>query len=337
MGKIIYIRLYNEKGGLNMYKTLPEQYLIYGTMGLGGSSWNPEDELTKEDIQDGINALVTAYESGIQFFDLADIYKSGKSELVFGHFLKENPSLRNEIIVQSKVGIQLAGGGLGPRYNFSYEHIIHSVNNILKRIGSDYLDILLLHRPDPLLERDDIKKAMDYLFDSGKIRALGVSNMDYHQIQLLEAYTDRKIIVNQLELSLLKTDFVSSAIGFNNSKGKNLDFTLGTIEHSILNHISLQSWGPLARGIYSGAPLYDKTPESVINTKNVITRMAKEHNVSNDGIVLAWLLKHPAKIKPIIGTKNPERIRKAMDAFKVTLTREEWYELFDASRGVSIP
>ncbi len=320
-----------------MYNTLPEQYIIYGTMGLGGSSWAPEDELTGEDITDGIKALQTAYECGIRFFDLADIYKSGKSELVFGHFLKENPSLRKEIIVQSKVGIQLARNGFGPRYNFSYEHIIHSVDNILKRIGTDYLDILLLHRPDPLLERDDIKKAMDYLFGSGKVRALGVSNMDYHQIQLLEAYTNRKIVANQLELSLSKTDFVSSAIGFNNYRGNNLNFTLGTIEHSILNNISLQSWGPLSKGIYSGAPINENTPESVIHTKNVVTRIAKEHNVSNDGVVLAWLMKHPAKIKPVIGTKNPERIKDAMDAFKVTLTRDEWYELLDTASGIRIP
>ncbi|HKL98337.1 MAG TPA: aldo/keto reductase [Mobilitalea sp.] len=315
---------------------LPEQYLIYGTMGLGGE-WNDTTQLTKAHLEEAKAAIDTALECGITYFDLADIYRAGKSEKVFGQYLKEKPGIREKMILQSKVGIHLTGAPFGSRFNFSYEHIITAVDGILSRLGTDYLDILLLHRPDPLLDRDEIKQAMDELFAQGKIRALGVSNMDYHQIKLLEAYTGRKIIANQLELSLLKTDFVSSATGFNNATGKNLDFQLGTLEYCMLNNVSLQAWGPLAKGIYTGKPLDENTPETVIKTKEIVERIAKEQKVSSEGVVLAWLMKHPAKINPVIGSKNPERIKKAMDAFKVKLTRDEWYELLVASKGVSMP
>lgn len=317
-------------------EALSEQYLIYGTMGLGGE-WNPTTAITDKDIKDAAVAIDAALESGIRFFDLADIYRYGKSEEVFGIYLREHPGIREKIIIQSKAGIMLDAVPAGSCFNFSYEHIVKSVDGILSRLGTEYLDILLLHRPDPLLEREGIKRAMDELFAEGKIRAVGVSNMDYHQIQLLEAYTGRRIVANQLELSLLKTDFVSSAIGFNNPNGRNLDFQLGTLEYCMLNNVSLQSFGALARGIYSGAPLDENTPKAVIKTKKIIEGIAEDRNVSPDGVVLAWLLRHPAKINPVIGTTNPQRIKNAADAFKVNMTRFEWYELLDASRGKSQP
>lgn len=317
-------------------KQLPEQYIIYGTMGLGGE-WDGPSEVPEKYIEEARVALDTALECGITFFDLADIYRGGKSEIVMGHYLKEHPNLRENIIVQSKVGIKLTGSTFGSRFDFSYQHIIEAVDNILSRLGTDYLDILLLHRPDPLMDRNEIKRAIDELFSHGKIRALGVSNMDYHQIKLLEAYTDRRIVANQLELSLSKTDFVDSTIGFNNSNGENIDLQLGTLEYCMLHEVSLQSWSPLARGIYSGKPLDENTPDTVYKTKEIVERIAREQNVSSDGVVLAWLMKHPAKINPVIGTTNPDRIRKTMDALKVKLTREEWYELWVASRGVNLP
>lgn len=313
-----------------------EPYIIYGGMSLGGE-WGNIDPLTKANFEEGRVALETAIESGINFIDLADIYKDGKSELVVGNFLKSKPGLREKLVIQSKVGIHLTGADFGSRFDFTYKHITGSVDQILERIGTDYLDILLLHRPDPLLERDELKKAIDKLFDSGKIRDLGVSNMDYHQIDLLEAYTGRKIVVNQLELSLLKCDFVRSSVGFNNDYSLGSDFPMGTIEHSILNNISLQSWSPIARGIYSGKKLDKNTVQTVINTKKIVERLAEEKNVSADAIVLAWLMKHPAKINPVIGSKNPQRIRNAVEAYSVELSRDEWYELVVSSTGKPMP
>ncbi len=321
---------------INILDALPEQYLIYGAMGLGGR-WGDTSSITKEDIMQAQEAIETALECNINFFDFADIYKAGKSELVFGQYLRQNSSKRENFIIQSKVGIELTGSTFGSRFNFSYDHIIQSVDNILKRLETEYLDILLLHRPDPLMERYELKKAMDELFTKGKIRALGVSNMDHHQIQLIEAYTDRKIIANQLELSLGKTDFVSSTVGFNNAGGKDLDFPIGTLEYCMLNQVTLQAWSPLARGIYSGVALDSSTADTIGNTKKIVERIAKDRGVSCDGVVLSWLMKHPAKINPVIGTSNPERIRNAVDAFKIQLTRDEWYELLVASRGVPMP
>ncbi len=317
-------------------KTLSEQYIIYGAMGLGGD-WAKDKPITEEHIEEAKAALNTAIECGITFFDLADIYKGGKSETVFGYYLKENPTLREKIIIQSKVGIHLTGAPFGSRFDFSYSHITQAVDGILHRLGTDYLDILLLHRPDPLMEREELKRAIDELFTQGKIRSLGVSNMDHHQIQLIETYTGRKIVANQLELSLLKTDFVINTVGFNNPVGNNLNFPLGALEYCMLNNVSLQSWSPLARGIYSGRALDAATDETVYKTKEIVERIAKDRNVSADGVVLAWLMKHPAKINPVIGTKNPVRIKNAMDAFKIQLTRDEWYELLVASKGVRMP
>lgn len=320
----------------NRGKKLPEQYMIYGVMGLGGD-WGDESPVTEANMEEGRLALTAALEEGIKFFDLADIYKDGKSEIVFGQFLKENPELREKIIVQSKVGIQIKGSSFGSRFNYTYNHIIEGVEGILSRINSDYLDILLLHRPDPLMDRHELKRAIDELFDQGKIRALGVSNMDYHQIQLVEAYTGRKVVANQLELSLKKTDFVDGTVGFNNPGGKALDFQLGTMEYCMLNDISLQSWSPLARGIYSGKKLDASTPATVLKTKEIVERIAEVQGLSADGVVLSWLMKHPAKINPVIGSTKPQRIKKAMDALAIDLSRDEWYELLVASRGVSMP
>lgn len=317
-------------------KVLPEQYMIYGVMGLGGE-WGDDGPVTEANMEEGRLALDTALECGITFFDLADIYKDGKSEIVFGHYLKEHLELREKIIIQSKVGILFKGAPFGSRFDYTYDHIIDSVDDILSRIGTTYLDILLLHRPDPLMDRHELKSAIDELFAQGKIRALGVSNMDYHQIQLVEAYTGRKVITNQLQLSLMKTDFVDSTVGFNNSGQSHIDFPIGTMEYCMLNNISIQSWSPLARGAYSGVPVDKDTAETVVNTKAIVERIAKAHDLSTDGVVLSWLMKHPAKINPVIGSTKPGRIKNAMNAFDIDLTRNEWYELLVASRGISMP
>lgn len=315
---------------------LPKQYIIYGAMRIGGN-WDSDSPITESQKEAAFIALDAAIDGGIKFFDLADIYMAGKSELVMGYYLDKHPGLREDIIIQSKVGIHLNETSFGSIFDFSYDHIIKSVDEILERLNTHYLDILLLHRPDPLLDRDEFKKAIDELFNTGKIRALGVSNMDHHQIQLLEAYSGRKIIVNQLELSLKKSDFVDSHVGFNNSGDRSIDFPIGTLEHGMLNDISLQSWSPLAHGIFSGVPFDDHVLDSVTKTSEVVKRLSDEKSVSREAIVLAWLLKHPANIKPVIGTMNPQRIKNCLEALTVELTRVEWYELLVASRGVAMP
>lgn len=309
--------------------------LIYGTMGLGGS-WDIETPITDEHQQIADTAFSTAIESGISFIDLADIYTRGKSERVLGSYLKRNPGLREKLTIQSKCGIKIDGADFGSRFDFSYDYILKSVENILKRLEIDCLDILLLHRPDPLVHKSEIKKAFDHLFDNKMIKNIGVSNMDYHQIELLEFYTDRKIYANQLQLSLEKCDFVLNSVGFNNSCGDNLNFPLGTIEHAIKNNISIQAWSPLAGGIYSGKESKAEDPR-ITDTTKIVTKIAEKYKVSKDAIVLAWLLKHPANIKPVIGTTNPQRIKNSVESLNIDITSDEWYELLVASSGLRMP
>ncbi len=315
---------------------MSDNYLIYGAMGLGGN-FDKNSPVTTEHIEQAELALNAVIESGINFIDLADIYKAGKSEIVVGEYLKNNPGLREKLTIQSKVGIHLRETYFGSTFDFSYKHIVTSVDQILKRLSIDSLDILLLHRPDPLMDRVELKQAIDELFNSGRIKALGVSNMDYHQIKLIEAYTERKVVANQLELSLLKSDFVSNSVGFNNYYGHNCDFPIGTIEHCILNNIDIQSWSPVARGVFSRDEVNTEVDSKVLKTREIVNRIANERGVSANVIILAWLLKHPAKIKPVIGSTNPDRIKDSLKALNVDLTRNEWYELMAAVKGLPMP
>lgn len=302
-------------------------YLIFGGMGLGGS-WD-DQPLTKEQIAEDFKSIDAALESGYTFFDFANIYRLGKSEEVFGLYLNAHKGLREKLFIQSKVGIDKG------KYNFSKDHIISEVNKILERLQTDYLDMLLLHRPDVLMKKEDIKDALDLLFDSKKIRAFGVSNMDEHQIKLLEHYTKRKVEVNQLQLSLHHSGFVDSQVTFNHGQAVNYNYPIGTIEYCIMHDISIQAWGPMDRGLY----LNDEPSDDphIIETKKLIKALAKEKNVSSSAIVLAWLLKHPAHIRPVVGTRKPKRIKESVSALHVDLSRDEWYKLFIVSRGLQLP
>lgn len=311
------------------------QRIIYGAMGLGDR--HSPTQLTEAEMDTARKALEAALESGIDFLDTADIYQEGKSEAVIGQFLKEHPGLRKEITLQSKLGIQTTGADFGARFNFSYVHITTQIKKILERLGTDYLDILLLHRPDPLTERDELYRAMDQLFSEGLIKALGVSNMNRDQIELIRLYTGHRVIANQLELSLHKHQFVSSFVGFNNSSGAGTDFPIGTLEYCMLNDITLQAWSPLAKGMYSGRQLTEPVSPEVIHTQEIVARMAGELGVPREAVVLAWVMRHPARIEPVIGTTDPLRIRNCMQARGVELTRDQWYELLVSARGERMP
>ncbi|MGM0431399.1 MAG: aldo/keto reductase [Spirochaetota bacterium] len=312
-----------------------KQRIIYGTMGLGDRQ-SPA-QLTGAEMDLGRKALEAALASGIDFFDTADIYQNGKSEAVLGQFLKEHPGLRKDLTLQSKVGIQTTGTDFGARYNFSYDHITTQIKKILERLGTDYLDILLLHRPDPLLERDELYRAIDQLFSERLIKALGVSNMNRDQIELIRLYTGRRVVANQLELSLHKHQFVSSFVGFNNPGGAGTDFPIGTLEYCMLNDITLQAWSPLAKGLYTGRPLTDPVSPEITHTQETVARMARELHVAPEAVVLAWVMRHPARIEPVIGTTDPLRIRNCMQAREVELSRDQWYELLVSARGERMP
>jgi predicted oxidoreductase len=311
--------------------------IAYGCMEIGGS-WDqkpPSPETKKQ----AIAVIEAALEEGITFFDHADIYCRGKSEVVFSGIWEGQPNLRDNIIIQSKCGIRFADDlvvGYPPRYDFSYDHILNSVDGILNRLKTDYLDILLLHRPDALVEPEDVAKAFDELHSSGKVRYFGVSNHTPSQIELLQKYLNQPLIVNQLEFNLLHTHLINEGIIANQDKPLYPVRGNGTLEFCRTNEITIQAWSPLARGQASGAN-FDPEDQHISNTVMLVKKLAEEKDVSREAIVIAWILKHPAKIQPVIGTTNISRIKAACQADDVELSREEWYALFTAGRGEKLP
>ena len=224
--------------------------IIYGCMDLG-QIWDDEP-LTKEIIDKGLKAINAALDEGINFFDTADIYARGKSDIVFSEIFKQKPALRDKIVIQTKCGIRFPGEpnpNSPHRFDFSYEHIINSVNASLKRLKTDYIDILLLHRPDPLIEPEEVAKAFDELKAAGKVRYFGISNHTAFQIQFLQKYLGMPLIVNQIEMNVVYTDLIDE--GIVGSKKENIQKLTGggTIEYCRMNNIQLQAWSPLAQGL----------------------------------------------------------------------------------------
>lgn len=314
---------------------IPASRIVQGCMGLGGE-WDREP-VTAAQIREGHEAVEAALSIGINMFDLADIYTRGKAEKVFGTVLRERPELRESLLVQSKCGIRLQEpGDTSNTFDLSREHILASVDGILARLGIEYLDILLLHRPDPFMDPEEIGEALRQLKESSKVRHFGVSNMSGSQIRLLQAFCDEPFIVNQLEMNLEKTFWLDSVVSVNRPAWKEHGMPEGTIEHCRLENIQLQAWGPLAQGKFSGRNPEDQ-PEPIRNTARLVSALAEEKGTTPEAVVLSWLMSHPAAIQPVIGTTNPRRIAACAGADGLELTRKEWYDLYISSRGVRLP
>ncbi|CAM4209490.1 aldo/keto reductase [Paenibacillus typhae] len=314
---------------------IPASRIALGCMGLGGG-WDHEP-LTAENIRQGHDAVEAALSIGINFFDHADIYTRGKAEKVFGQIFKDRPRLREEIIIQSKCGIRLIEpGDTSNTFDISGEHILRSVDGTLSRLGTEYLDILLLHRPDPLMDPEEIAEALRQLKKAGKVRHFGVSNMSASQIRLLQHYCDEPFIVNQLHMSLAQISWLDAMVSVNREPWKDITFPEGTVEYCRMENIQLQAWGPLAQGSFSGRSL-EGQPENIVQTAALVSSLAEQKNTTPEAIVLSWLMTHPAAIQPVIGTVNPKRIAACAGADKVGLSRKEWYELYISSRGEKLP
>lgn len=307
--------------------------LAYGCMGLGGG-WN-NDPVTAADVTQTREVIETAIGSGINFFDHADIYTFGKAEEAFGQAMAQDSTLREQIYLQSKCGIRFEDEH-AKRYDFSYQWITESVENILRRLKTEYLDVLLLHRPDPLMDTDEVAEAFARLKQSGKVNHFGVSNMNLHQMDYLQANIGSPIVVNQLELSLAKVDFVQGGILASNARGNKADFDNGTIEYCQKNGVQIQSWGSLAQGKFSERGLASDE-KHVRDTSEYVAKLAAQYGVSSEAIVLAFLTRHPAKIQPVIGTTNLERIRACAQVNKVQLSHGEWFTLLEKTLGNEVP
>lgn len=277
-----------------------------------------------QDKKEVRNLIDTAMDQGIDFFDHADIYAKGYAEEVFGEVV--DSAMRQNMIIQSKCGIIP-----GKAYDFSKEHILESVDESLKRLRTDYLDILLLHRPDTLMEPEEVAEAFEILETTGKVRYFGVSNQNSMQIELLNKYCDNRIKINQLQFSIAHCDIVDSGLNVNvhNEAGANRDGSV--LEYCRLKNITIQAWSPFQYGMFEGVFLNsEKFPE--LNRQ--IEELAEKYQVTNSAIAVAWILRHPAKIQTIVGTTNKNRLTDICKASEVNLTGEEWYALYMAAGKV---
>lgn len=281
-------------------------------------------ELSKKDAEVLVN---TALEEGIDFFDHADIYAGGKSEELFADAIEMKPSIREKFIIQTKCGIRPGF------FDFSKEHILNSVDASLKRLKTDYIDVLLLHRPDALVEPEEVAEAFSILHSSGKVRNFGVSNQNPMQIELLRKYVKQGLIINQLQLSIMHTGMIDAGINVNMTVNGSYDRDGSILDYCRLNDITIQPWSPFQYGFFEGVFLdNDKFPE--LNQK--INEVAEAKGVTNTAIAIAWLLRHPAKMQPIVGTTSVSRLKDICKASEIELSRPEWYEIYRAA-GNKLP
>ncbi|MDI6619407.1 MAG: aldo/keto reductase [Clostridiales bacterium] len=278
-------------------------------------------------MKDLSNLISTALDGGINYFDNADIYSNGRSEETFAKAFKSLGINREKVFIQTKCGI------CHGYYDFSKEHILDAVNGSLKRLNTDYIDVLLLHRPDALVEPEEVAEAFSILHSSGKVRYFGVSNHNPMQIELLSKYLSHKIVINQLQFSIANTGMIDSGINVNMKVDGAIDRDGSILDYCRLKNITIQAWSPFQYGFFEGVFLNnDKFPK--LNEK--IDEIAKAKGVPNSAIAISWILRHPAKIQPIVGTTKASHLKDILKAPEAELTRQEWYEIYKAA-GNKLP
>lgn len=283
--------------------------------------------LAKLDAKAAEALVAEALQLGIDFFDNADIYGGGKAEELFGKAVA-SLGVRDNILIQTKCGIR---GGL---YDFSKDHILSAVEGSLKRLGTEYIDVLLLHRPDTLMEPEEVAEAFEQLHTRGKVRYFGVSNHNPGQIALLQKTVKQKLIANQLQFSLTNSTIIDAGLNVNMEHDPALVRDGGVLEYCRLEGITIQAWSPLQYGVFEGTFMdnLEKFPE--LNKK--LGEYAALKGAAKSAVAFAWILRHPAKMQPIAGTTDPEHLRQLARASDIALTREEWYDLYKAA-GNKLP
>lgn len=305
--------------------SLRSSQLAYGCWRIAGAG--EISEVTPDREASGCRSIITAYESGYTLFDHADIYCHGEAERIFGKALKSVAGMRDRIVITSKCGIRKGGEPdlESPyRYDFSAGHIIWSCEQSLKRLGVERIDLYLLHRPDYLCDAEEVSQAFCRLKQAGKVAEFGVSNFSPSQVNLLQKACPMRLIANQVEISLARLDC----------------FHDGTLDQCSGEKIVPMAWSPLAGGrLGANDPidLRDHDHARRLHIREALDLVARTHDTSRSVIAIAWLLKHPSRILPIIGTTDSERIRELTHAVDVHLTREEWYRLLEAGLGHRLP
>ena len=316
--------------------------LVYGCMDIA-ANWDKTTladmpaSYRKERLNLTQNILECCFEQEISFFDHADIYGRGKSEEIFALAISEMGISREQYILQSKAGIVLPDHvGDSAYYNFDASYIVQQVEASLRRLNTDYLDILLLHRPDALVEPDEVAKALVQLQQQGKVRAFGVSNHSAAQIALLQERLPFQLAYNQMEISLLHHELLSAGLEYNTANPVRPYFD--TADYCQLKGIRLQAWAPVARGkVFRPSDANQQENPKQKSLAAELEAMAQTKNCSPSALAIAWLLRHPAEIQPIIGTTKVERIKEYCQAFAVSLSKVEWYRLLVAAREKNLP
>ena len=278
------------------------------------------------DVKTAEDFIKTAIENGANFFDHADIYGGGEAEKIFSEAIGMNDSIREKIMIQSKCGIVP-----GKSFDFSKKHILESVDGSLKRLNTDYLDVLLLHRPDTLFEPEEVCEAFDILKANGKVRNFGVSNEGIWQMEYLRQNLNMPLVANQMQLSIAHCPMIQSGLNVNMFNDSAVERGSGIIEYCRLNKITIQAWSPFQHGFAKGT-FIDNPDFPELNAK--LSEIAEKYGVSKTTIVMSWLLSHPAKIQPITGTLKKERMLECLKAADITLSREEWYAIYMSAGNI---
>ena len=284
-------------------------------------------------VADAKLVIQTAMDSGISFFDHADIYgPHGLAEEIFGNAVRELGIPRERILLQTKCGIQKSPDQKSlVGFNFSKEYILSCVEGSLRRLQVDYVDLLALHRPDALMEPEEVAAAFDALYTSGKVRYFGVSNQTPGQMELIQRHTDHKLVVNQLQFSLAHTGMIDAGFNANMKTPSGVDRDGGILDYCRLHNVTIQAWSPflidLGAGIFLDHPKYP-----ALNA--LLDELAQKHQVSKETIAAAWILRHPAKMQVLIGSMNPARIANIAKASALTLSHAEWYALYQSAGNV---
>ncbi|GBG96827.1 aldo/keto reductase [Lactococcus termiticola] len=273
-----------------------------------------------------VEVLETAFDGGINYFDHADIYGRGECETIFGEAFKKTSISRDQVYIQSKTGIRP-----GVAFDFRKDHIIESVDGILKRLQVEYLDALLLHRPDALVEPEQVAEAFDALEKAGKVRHFGVSNQNPGQIELLKTAVKQPLIFNQLQFGLMHTGMIDAGLHVNMKDEGSLVHDNGILDYSRLNKMTIQAWSPFQYGFFEG-PFVGNPKFPELNKK--LDEMAEKYNATPSGIAIAWISRHPAMMQTIIGTMNPKRIKEVTDASDISLSHDDWYALYLAAGNI---
>lgn len=278
-------------------------------------------------FEDAEQLVLTAVDQGITLYDHADVYGAGASEEYFGRILERNPGLRDRILIQSKCAL-IRDTEKTLYIDTTKEHIIESVENSLRRLKTDYLDIFLLHRVDTLMEPDEIAEAFDALVTSGKVRNFGVSNFKMMDLMYLQSVLNQKLLIDQMQLSVAHTELIDSSNSVQMNEVDNVDRNDGLLAYMRMNKMTVQAWSPFQVRFYGGVFMNDP---GYATLNSVVNRLAEEKGVSPSAIAIAWILRHPAKMQPLIGTTNKDRLVDICTASDVSLSRAEWYELYRAT------